>query len=302
MKCIFVVGPTASGKSAWALQQAHRCGGVIVNIDSVQFYKGLIVGAAAPNEAEKKIVPHHLYSYVEAPNEMTAGGYLRDFYQLLEEQNFKGPVFIVGGTGFYIQALEKGMFDVVTIPQEFREKIEKELLERGAEALHDELLQLDPNSKIHVNDHFRLVRALEIIRYTGKTTTDLKSSPEKNKNALPYDFIKVGFDFEKSDYVERVKIRTDKMIAEGIIEETQHFLQQGYESWAPLSSVGYRQTVEFIKENKSREWLSEAIQQGTMQLIKKQKTWFKRDATILWSKQDKQSLDLLQQKLDQFLS
>lgn len=296
------MGPTASGKSAWALEQAQRYGGVIVNIDSVQFYKGLIVGAAAPSESEKKLAPHFLYSYVEAPNEMTAGGYLRDFYQLIEQQNFRGPVFIVGGTGFYIQALEKGMFDVVSIPQEFREEIEKELHERGAEALHAELLKLDPSSKIHVNDHFRLVRAIEIIRYTGKTTSDLKSTPEKNKNALPYNFIKVGFDFDKSDYVTRVQMRTDKMIAEGIIEETQNFLQQGHDTWAPLSSVGYRQTVEFIQEGKSREWLSEAIQQGTMQLIKKQKTWFKRDDSILWSKQDKQSLDLLQQKLDQFLS
>lgn len=301
-KCIFVIGPTASGKSAWALEQAKRTGGVIVNIDSVQFYKGLIVGAAAPSESEKKIVPHYLYSYVEAPNEMTAGEYLREFYQLVEKEKISGPIFIVGGTGFYIQALEKGMFDVPTVPASLRLQIEDELQTHGAQALHDELLKYDPHNKIHVNDHFRLVRALEIIRFTGKTTTQLQAEHEKNKNSLPFDYIKVGFDFDKANYIPRVKARTEKMVNEGIIEEAEHFLQQGYESWAPLNSVGYRETVEFLKEGKTRDWLTDFIQQSTMQLIKKQKTWFKRDDSVLWSNHDKQSLDLLRQKLDQFLS
>lgn len=301
-KCVFVVGPTASGKSAWALEQAVRTGGSIVNIDSIQFYQGLQIGSAAPTENEKKTVPHHLYGYVEAPHEMTAGMYLKDFYALLEQPQIRYPLYIVGGTGFYIQALEKGMFNVEPVPAEIRLQLEDELQKRGAEALYAELMAKDPDSKIHINDHFRLVRALEIIRHTGAVPSRLKDRPEENKNGLPFPFLKVGFDFEKPIFQDRVRQRTDNMIREGIVEEVRGVVERGFEKWAPLQSVGYRETLQFLKEEKTAEWLTENINISTMQLIKKQKTWFKRDQAILWSARDKQSLDLLSQKLDQFLS
>lgn len=294
-KCIFVVGPTASGKSAWALEQAKKYNGSIVNIDSIQFYKDLLVGSAAPTEDEKKQVPHYLYSYVEAPVEVTAGQFIRDFYQLLENnKDIQFPLFIVGGTGFYIQALEKGMFDVEPIPEEFRQKIEEELELKGAVELHTELLKHDPHSKIHVNDHYRLVRALEIIRFTGKTPSELKENQSVNKNEFPFPYIKVGFDFEKEFYVERVQKRTQAMVSGGIVEEVAAKIMQGHQGWSALQSVGYKETLEFLLSGQNKEWLIGAIQQSTMKLIKKQKTWFKRDGAILWSKQSEQ--------LDQFLS
>lgn len=295
-KCIFVLGPTASGKSAWALAEAKKHNGSIINIDSVQFYKDLIVGSAAPSEGEKKQVPHYLYSYVEAPAEMTAGQFIRDFYQLLEEKKdvIKFPLFIVGGTGFYIQALEKGMFDVEPIPEEFRQKIEDELETKGAAELHSELIKNDPQSKIHVNDHYRLVRAIEIIRFTGKTPSELKENQSANKNEFPFPYIKVGFDFEKEVFIERVQKRTEAMVSGGIVEEVEAKIKQGHQNWSALQSVGYKETLEFLLSGQNKEWLTSAIQQSTMKLIKKQKTWFKRDRAILWSKQSEQ--------LDQFLS
>lgn len=292
-KCIFVVGPTASGKSNWALEAAEKYKGSIVNIDSVQFYKEMLVGSAAPTVADHARVPHHLYSYVEAPAEMTAGLYLKDFYKLIEK-DIRFPLFIVGGTGFYIQALEKGMFNVEPVPVEVREQLEKELLSLGAEKLHQELLARDPDSKIHVNDHFRLVRALEIIRYTGQIPSQLKAAPQNNKYEFPLDSIKLGFDFEKSEYLERVKRRTQQMIENGLLAETEKVLKAGQADWAPLHSVGYREAVQFLTEGHSRKWLFDAIVQSTMQLIKKQKTWFKRDSSVLWSKQAEQ--------LDQFIT
>lgn len=297
--CIFVLGPTASGKSQWALEQATRTGGSVVNIDSVQFYKGLIVGSAAPSESEKSQVPHYLYSYVEAPQEMTAGVYLRDFYSMLDEKKPKFPLFITGGTGFYIQALEKGMYDIEPVPEAVRCEIEKELRDKGAEALHRELLARDSNSKIHINDHFRLVRALEIIRHTGKTPTELSSELEKNKKILPFKSIKIGFDFNKAEYEKRVRKRTEKMLSEGIIEETERFLQRGFSDWAPLQSVGYRETVQFLKQTENGTKITNKIElcdeicQSTMKLIKKQKTWFKRDEAILWSNHARELAQIL---------
>lgn len=292
-KCIFVVGATASGKSAWALKQAQKYQGSIVNIDSIQFYQGLEIGSAAPTEQEKLLAPHYLYSYVQAPHEMTAGEYLKDFYELLKKP-IQFPLFIVGGTGFYIQALEKGMFDVEPVPETMRRDIEKELQDNGAEVLHAELLQKDPQSKIHINDHYRLVRALEIIRFTGKTPTQLNSEQSHNKNEFQLPYIKVGFDFEKNDFEKRIHVRTEQLISNGIIEETADFLKKGFENWAPLHSVGYKETLQFLKENQNKIWLKESINQSTLKLVKKQKTWFKRDGAILWSNQE--------QHLVQFLS
>jgi tRNA dimethylallyltransferase len=299
-KIVFVVGPTASGKSAWALEQAVRFKGSIVNIDSIQFYENLLIGSAAPSKEEKSKAPHYLYSYVTAPTEMTAGQYIEDFYELLK-QDIQFPLFIVGGTGFYIQALEKGMFNVEPIDEKFREEIESELLKNGAESLYAELKSKDPASLIHLNDHFRLVRAIEIIRHTGKIPSQMKSEVNENKNALKIPSIKVGFSFEKEIFSQRIKNRTEKMIAAGLVAETQSILENGFENWAPLASVGYKETVEHIKTQSSIKDLKAAIEQSTMKLIKKQKTWFKRDDSILWSDHSSQSLEGLKQKIDPFL-
>lgn len=284
-KVVFVVGPTAGGKSAAALEAASRAGGSIVNIDSVQFYQGLEIGSAAPTAEEKKQVPHYLYSYIPAPREMTAGKYLDDFYKLLEYPQLKFPLFIVGGTGFYIQALEKGLYDIEPIPENIRIEIEEELAVKGAEVLFAELKLKDPQTQIHVNDHYRLVRALEIVRTTGKTPSQMKADQEYKKKQLPFAYIKTGYSFEKEIFHQRVQQRTRQMIKEGLIEETEYFLKHNFFDWSPLSSVGFKETVQFLQEGKTKDWLYENVVQSTMKLIKKQKTWFKRDGSILWSDQ-----------------
>jgi tRNA dimethylallyltransferase len=187
------------------------------------------------------------------------------------------------------------MFDVEPVPVAVREALEKELAVSGADLLHRELLAKDPQSKIHINDHYRLVRALEIIRHSGVTPTELQSrSIGANKYEFPFPFIKIGFDFEKGEYVSRVEKRTKQMITGGIVDEARACLEGGFADWAPMHSVGYRETLEFLTQNKSEDWLQAAIVQSTMQLIKKQKTWFKRDQSVLWSNQA--------QQLDQFLT
>ncbi|OFZ29811.1 MAG: tRNA (adenosine(37)-N6)-dimethylallyltransferase MiaA [Bdellovibrionales bacterium RIFCSPHIGHO2_01_FULL_40_29] len=303
-KFIFVVGSTASGKSSWALNQAQRLGGSIVNIDSVQFYKGLEVGSAAPTLDEMNLVPHYLYSFVEAPHEMTAGVFLRRFYELIEKGTLRFPVFVVGGTGFYIQALEKGMYDLEPASLEYRQEIERELKEHGPEMLHAELTAADPEHIIHVNDHYRLVRAIEILRQSGETPAQLKakSQMQQNKNAFPFSYLKVGFSLPKEQARHRVETRTVQMIENGIIEETESFLKRGFQEWAPLSSVGYKDVVDFLIHNKSKQELVSNIVTSTMQLIKKQKTWFKRDSSILWSDLSNEKLLEMQRRLDLFLT
>ncbi len=286
-KFIFVIGPTAIGKSQWALQQAIKYQGSIVNIDSVQLYQGLEIGSAAPTAAEKKQAPHYLYSYVKAPQEMTAGVYLRDFYNLITSENLKGPVFIVGGTGFYIQALEKGMYDVAPGDAKVRKQIEDDLKANGADSFFTELSAADPLHEIHINDHYRLARAIEILRTSGATPTQLKAKAVlQNANAFPYPYLKLGFTDSKEALLPRVQKRTRFILDSGIIDETKSFLEKGFANWSPLASVGYREVANYLIHNNSRaaghESLFESIVTSTMQLIKKQKTWFQRDQATLW--------------------
>ncbi len=306
-KFVFVVGPTAVGKSQWALEQAIKYQGSIVNIDSVQVYKGLEIGSAAPTDDEKKRVPHHLYSFVEVPQEMTAGVYLRDFYNLIQSENLNGPVFIVGGTGFYIQALEKGMFDVAPTNLVIKAQIEDELKAGRAAALYTELLAADPLHEIHINDHYRLVRAIAVLRTSGETPTQLKSkSVLQNLNAFPYPFLKLGFTDSKDALLARVQKRTRFILKNGIIDETNFFLDRGFSNWSPLSSVGYREVVNYLIHNNSAttafEALFESIVTSTMQLIKKQKTWFQRDQGTLWSESSADGRTEAAARLDLYLT
>lgn len=314
-KVVFVVGSTASGKSDWALRLAKKHNGSIVNIDSVQFYEGLVVGSAAPSESEKKEVPHYLYNYIQAPHEMTAGEFLRDFYKLLEKPDLKFPLFIVGGTGFYIQALEKGMFNIPEVSPEMKQQIEQEIAEFGVEKAYAELIAFDPTTKVHTNDAYRIGRALEVKRSFGKTMSELQaefaSDDSTQKFQLKNPYLKIGRLLSKDLLQTRVCRRTELMLKSGIIEEVQAFLKLGFSDWAPLKSVGYFQVLQFLRREsdfesestseKSLQNLAEEIIQSTMKLIKKQKTWFKRDQTILWSDGAPESEQQIERQIDQFL-
>lgn len=303
-KVVFVVGPTASGKSQLALHLAGKFNGSIINIDSVQFYEGLNIGSAAPSEDDKNQVPHYLFSYVKAPDEMTAGQYIRDFYELIESGKVSSPIFVVGGTGFYIQALEKGMYDLPEVTEEIKKEVLADYETFGSEKMFTELKNFDPNTELHPNDHYRVGRALEVKRAFNLKMSEFKNAGAENKNKLPYPSMKIGLTFETEDkekFMNRIQQRTMKMLNDGIIEETKGFLTQGFESWAPLASVGYLETKAYLQGQISREELPAAITQATMKLVKKQKTWFKRDEAILWSDVFSPKYEVIERKVQDFL-
>ncbi len=301
MKCVFVLGPTATGKSQLAIELAQKHNGHIVNIDSVQLYKGLEIGSAAPTSDDLKKVPHHLFSYVTAPTEMTAGQYIRDFYQLMEKLKPNTNLFIVGGTGFYIQALEKGMFNLPEVTTEIKQQVLDDLDRYGADKLYVELKDFDAETVIHPNDHYRLGRALEIKRAFNKKMSDFQNA--NNKDALPFPYLKIGLNFSSDDKEKmraRVKNRIQQMIKNGLIAETKSFLDCGFDQWTPLSSVGYIETVQYLKNEITLEQLEPAITLSTMQLIKKQRNWFKRDPTVLWSDLFRSDTSIIEKQVADF--
>ncbi len=282
-KAIFVVGTTASGKSDWALEMAEEVSGAILNCDSIQIYERLKIGSAQPSPQDKARIPHHLFAYVSPPQEATAGEYRRTHMEILK--TLTTTAFVVGGTGFYFQALERGMFPAPAANEKIQQLIEAELAKpKGEEVLWNELHHADPitSAKIHKNDHYRLVRALEVIRREGRPLSEIKKIFESQTESYPIDYIKLGLHWPKEKLEVRVKARTAKMLEQGLVEEVKDLLAQGLESWAPLQSVGYKEVLTMLAENKNQSWLKEEIIQNTMRLAKKQRTWFKRDSEITW--------------------
>ncbi|MBC7754880.1 MAG: tRNA (adenosine(37)-N6)-dimethylallyltransferase MiaA [Moraxellaceae bacterium] len=290
MKAIFIVGPTATGKSHLALTLAKKFNGCIINCDSIQFYNKLKIGSAAPDQAEMNQVPHYLYSYVNPPQEMTAGQFLRDFHDLIENnKDLKSPLIIVGGTGFYVQALEKGMFNVPEINRELKIQIEAEIKEYGNEKAFKELIEFDPETKIHINDAYRIGRALEVKRAFNLKMSELKmqallNEDTDNKFKLPFPFIKIGIDLDREILKQNIASRTKMMLKNGLIDEVKSLIDEGHADWAPLSSVGYFEVKEFLAGRIDKVDLEDQINLSTRQLTKKQRTWFKRDLEISWLK------------------
>lgn len=303
-KVIFIVGTTASGKSDWALQLAQQTDGVIVNCDSVQVYQKLDIGSAKPSLEERALVPHYLFDYVAPPQEMTAGQYERDFWAAFQEIPSEKPIYVVGGTGFYFMAIEKGMYPVTAIPDEVKSAVERQMeTSEGVLAGLQEIRAMDPEyaQKIHEADRYRIGRALELIRTQKKPMTQIRAEFSQKQEPFPYPLLKLGPSWEREELGRRIFARTLKMTDAGLYEEVEALVQEGLESWAPLMSVGYKETLLFVKGAiPNRESWIQQIAINTRQLAKKQRTWFQRDEEIEWFAGDRGFEDV-QRRVETFL-
>lgn len=281
----FVVGPTASGKSSFALELARKLNAAIANSDSLQIYSGLDIGTAKPSLKERSELPHYLFDIVPLGHTFTAGDYRRAALEVIEKQIAKQDLVFVGGSGFYIQALDKGMNEVLPVPPEIIMSLDESEKENGLLHLWHQLDQSDPESaaKIHPNDGYRIKRALSVIMTSGKKWSAQQARTKDDQHlSSRYSIKKIGIKWERSELQARVELRTRDMLDNGLIEEVQTLVQKGFENWAPLQSVGYKETLDFLAGRISEKELFELIVQSTMQLAKKQMTWFKRDAEIKW--------------------
>lgn len=287
MKVVFWVGPTGSGKSDVALTMAEKFAADIVNADSVQMYRGIDKGSAKPTASDFARRPHHLFDLVSYPQAVTAGDFNRHFFELMKvQESQKHPQFVVGGTGFYFQAIEKGILEIPKTNPQVQARLMEELQQPGGEEkLHARLQSLDPVAaqRIHAHDHYRLTRALDIIEATGESLT---AALEKHKNQqapFPYPLLKIGLRLEKTELEARIQRRTEQMLQNAWLDEVKQLLEQGLGQWEPLSSVGYKECVQFLRgEIKDRQTLSQTITRETLRLAKKQRTWFGRDPQIQW--------------------
>jgi tRNA dimethylallyltransferase len=299
-RVVVICGATATGKTKLALNLAAHWKRDIINFDSVQVYRGFDIGSAKPSQAEQKLVPHFLIDIANPDINYSAGDFCRDASAVLTARmNLSDPLaLLVGGTGFYLKALTSGMDQAPPSDPEVKKKWESRLKERGSEELHKELAKRDETSasKIHPHDSYRVLRALEIIDITGLKLSRIK---QVKGPKLDLKYFKVGLRRKREILFRAILQRAERMVGDGLIEETKELAKVWGKEARPLKSVGYLQAMKYLNgEIKTKENLIAEIALRTRQLAKRQNTWFKADKEIYWIDPDEfQSSEALKEKV-----
>jgi len=284
---LFVVGPTASGKTAIAVSIAEKIGAEIISADSVQFYDELKIGSARPSDEELSRVKHHLVGHISVSQDYTAGEFEREAMEIIRKNPTKN-FLVVGGSGFYIQAFEKGMFPTDRASEERQARLEERVDNEGLEALHAELKRRDPEAakKIAVQDRYRLVRALDILEGlpADQTLSQMREDFEReSKSRFPGRRVAtLGLRIERARLEPRVALRTRMMMEAGFLEEVRALKERGLGLRPALQSVGYKEVLQYLNGEVQESELEALITQGTLRLAKKQRTWFARAAETHW--------------------
>ena len=285
-KIIAVAGPTASGKSALALELCKRLGGELVSLDSMQIYKGLDIGTAKPTKAEQAEVRHHMIDICDPREKFSAADFAERAHGVIADIRSRGKrVLLCGGTGLYLDTV-LGRLDFDELESD--EKLRRELIafaeKNGADALYERLVKIDPQAaeKIHKNNVRRVARAIEIYELTGKTKT------EHDREAIsdsPYDSLIIGLDYNDREVLyNRINRRVDLMIDAGLETEVRSLLSEGSLSADSTAgqAIGYKEMLGYIAGEYTLEDAIEKIKLGTRRYAKRQLTWLRRNPEINW--------------------
>jgi len=282
---VVILGPTASGKTALSLALAEKFHGEIVNCDSIAMYREFELGTAKPSPPERERAPHHLFDCVDPTGLVTAGEYARRARQVLQEIRSRANLpIVVGGTGLYLRALLEGLFPGPQRSEELRERLREMVDHRGSAYLHRMLARLDPLAaqKIHANDIPKLVRAIEVCLAASRRMTDLWR--QGREPLTGFRILRIGLDPDRAALYARINERATQMFDDGLIEETRDLLgRYGNAAW-PLSSLGYKQAVQYLHGELSRDQALDAARQAHRNYAKRQMTWFRREPEVTWFK------------------
>ncbi|MCP3372971.1 tRNA (adenosine(37)-N6)-dimethylallyltransferase MiaA [Bradyrhizobium cajani] len=277
-KAVLIAGPTASGKSALALELALRVGGVVINADSMQLYRDLRIITARPTHGEEARAPHRLYGHVDAAVNFSAGAWVSDAAKALEEAQAQGrlPIFI-GGTGLYFKALTAGLSVVPPIPAELREDVRARLERNGVEALHAELATRDPRAaeRLNLRDRTRIARALEVVEATGRSLLDWHN--EGQPPLLPKDSFRAVFLApERDELYARIDARFDAMLGAGALKEVERLAARGLDPLLPaMKAHGVPALIRHLRGELSLDEAARIGRADTRHYAKRQFTWFR---------------------------
>jgi len=282
-KVAVLVGPTAVGKTAVALELAQAIGAEIVNADSLQVYRELDIGTAKPTPEERALVPHHLVDVVSPPEVYDASRYSHDAREILAGLHRRSvPPLVAGGTGLYLKALLSGLFMEGSPDLRIRQRLRRELTDQGLAALHERLRRLDPASawRLHPHDTYRVLRALEVIEATGEPLSAWHDSHQFRD--APYHTLKLGLIRPREELNRRVEDRVEIMLAQGWLEEVRGLLERYPPDLKPLQALGYRHLIAFLQGRWSWEEAIELLKRDTRRYAKRQLTWFRGDPEVRW--------------------
>jgi tRNA dimethylallyltransferase len=277
-KAVLIAGPTASGKSALALELALAAGGVVINADSMQVYRDLRIITARPTHGDEARVPHRLYGHVDAAVNFSAGAWVSDAAEALEEAKAVGrlPIFI-GGTGLYFKALTVGLSVVPPIPAEVREDVRARLERNGVEALHAELARRDPPAaeRLNLRDRTRIARALEVVEATGRSLLDWHH--EGQPPLLPKDSFRAVFLApERDELYARIDARFGAMLGAGALKEVERLAARNLDPLLPaMKAHGVPALIRHLRGEISLEQAATIGRADTRHYAKRQFTWFR---------------------------
>lgn len=285
LKVIVIAGPTASGKTKLAIELAKRINGEIISADSMQIYKDMTIGTAKPLPDEMDGIKHHLIDFVSPDERYSVAEFKKDAEKKIEEilADKKTPI-VVGGTGLYIDALVYGIeYPDVNLDEEYRNQLlEIANTEEGLNQLYKQAKMIDELAaqKISPNDKKRIIRIIELYNATGKTKTELEV--ESRKNGVKYDYKVFAINMDREKLYERINLRVDMMINNGLIEEVEYILKKYKKFPTAMQGLGYKEVVEFLNGQLSKDEMIEKVKQETRRYAKRQLTWFRKNKEIVW--------------------
>ncbi|HMK66068.1 MAG TPA: tRNA (adenosine(37)-N6)-dimethylallyltransferase MiaA [Thermodesulfobacteriota bacterium] len=281
---IIITGPTAIGKSGLAHRLALEIGAEIINADSMQIYRYMDIGTAKPTPVQQQEVPYHLIDIVDPDSSFDASDFRDRAQKIIYELHDRHiPVLVVGGTGLYLRVLLRGLFNCPKPRREIREEWKRQAQGQGAEFLWEALKQRDPLSatRIHPNDTYRLIRALEVFELTGRPISEWQRW--ETAGVREFEALWVGLTLERSVLYDRINARVEAMMDMGFLEEVRVLLKRGYSpDLKSMKSLGYRHLLESLKGEKDLSTAVEEIKRDTRRYAKRQWTWLAKEENLNW--------------------
>jgi tRNA dimethylallyltransferase len=287
-KVIVICGPTGIGKTSVGIRLAEKLGGEIISADSMQIYRYMDIGTAKPTADEQSRVLHHMVDIVDPDEDFDAVRFAQMAREKVMQLHQKGvlPV-VVGGTGLYIKALLQGLFQSHPVDPKIRERLSQEAAENGSNRLHDRLKEVDPDTadRLHPNDAYRIVRALETIESTGRPISE--HHQDHGFADEPFHALKIGLQIDREKLYDRIDQRVDLMIEAGLLDEVKKLLGMGYTAdLKSMQSIGYRHMAAFIEGSLPWDECVRTLKRDTRRFAKRQFTWFGGDKQIQWYEPD----------------
>lgn len=283
-KVVIICGPTGIGKTSAAIEVAEKFNGEIIGADSMQIYRHMDIGTAKPTAEEQARVAHHLIDIVDPDEHFDALQYAKLAHIKVLQLHSNGiPPFVVGGTGLYIKALLHGMFESQPIDPQIRKRLNEEAAVHGGDFLHQRLRRLDPKTaeRLHPNDTYRIIRALETFEATGTSISVYHDGHRFSEE--PFHVLKIGLKMDRTKLYECINQRVDAMIAAGFVDEVKELLNMGYSpDLKSMQSIGYRHMVDYIEGRLAWQECVRTLKRDHRRYAKRQLTWFGADDEIIW--------------------